>query len=1121
MRINYRFFLLLFLFVQLSNQLQSQFALGTNWSYFKGSAVPAAGWNSTTFDDSDWLKGNAPFRYGVGTGGTVLNDMRYKYTTFYLRKKFTVLEADSMLDKVNFQFNYDDGFRLWINGSPVLAYNAPISNDTGSVATANIGQFSLSSIVMNASDANIKNGENTIAVVVYNSNKSTSSDIYFDISSSITIKEIPKPKAPEVKFNMDGGYYTSAFNVIISTLKAGDTIKYTLDCSDPDSSLTATEVTSPFTLQVKPTGMAGRPNTPAVVVRAAVIKKGYSSTNSETRTYIFLENVKAQTNPGTPWPLPYSGYNDQKIDYDVDSRIINDGRYMNSIDAAFKAIPTVSVVTHNNNLFDQNIGIYMNAMIHGEDWERPASIELVNTDNTEAFSSGVGLRIRGGWSRRDNNPKHAFRLFFKDQYGKKSLKYPVFGEKAAQSFDKLDLRCAQNYSWSFYNDKFMTYAQDEFCRDAQGLTESLYTRSRYCHLFLNGMYWGLYEFMERPEANYAESYRGNDKDDYDVIKVNDPSKVIEATNGNMVKWTELFMLAKNDFTDNAYYYKIQGLNNKGAIDTTLTKLVDVDNLIDYMINIFYSANFDAPLSQFRNNNTANNFYAIINRNAKREGFNFIVHDAEHTFNWGKPSEANNKGVSENRVNLELKGMTEPTIENFTPQWLHYKLTSNAAYRLRFADLAYKRLTNNGIFTPTVVETNFRKRAKEIDMAIIAESARWGDSNGSTLRTKDDDWIPAVNNTISQFVYFRTDTVIMQLKNANLWALLNAPEFKNAGVLINSQDVVLNQAMDVNISNPNATGTLYYTIDGTDPRNFDGSLNSKAIVVSNNTKITIPYSLILKSRVLNGSIWSPVHEVLFTNTKNRDKIKITEIQYHSINYGSIPDNELEFIELKNTGTVGVDLGGCKLDSAVSYTFPKGTIINPKGFIVIASDKNGFEVLYKIPATGEFGGSLSNEGERIVLFDESNTKIIDMKYGIEYPWSIKVNGSGFSLVAKDFEPIIDASNASYWRTSRLQWGSPFADDSTFTPLVTINNITTPICKVYPNPACNQLYIDGGNNLVQQVQLYDINGRMVYNSAHYGSRQLLEIPLQSLNVSNGMFMVKIFTPNSVEVQKVMIRK
>lgn len=52
-------------------------------------------------------------------------------------------------------------------------------------------------------------------------------------------------------------------------------------------------------------------------------------------------------------------------------------------------------------------------------------------------------------------------------------------------------------------------------------------------------------------------------------------------------------------------------------------LVDVDNLIDYMLIIFYTGNYDAPCTITRQNQP-NNFYAIDNRNDKTKGFVFLI-----------------------------------------------------------------------------------------------------------------------------------------------------------------------------------------------------------------------------------------------------------------------------------------------------------------------------------------------------------------------------------------------------------------------------------------------------------------------------------------------------------------
>ena len=62
------------------------------------------------------------------------------------------------------------------------------------------------------------------------------------------------------------------------------------------------------------------------------------------------------------------------------------------------------------------------------------------------FQIHCGVRIRGGFSRMPVNPKHAFRLFFREEYGDGPLKYPLFGKEGAQSFEALDLRTSHNYS---------------------------------------------------------------------------------------------------------------------------------------------------------------------------------------------------------------------------------------------------------------------------------------------------------------------------------------------------------------------------------------------------------------------------------------------------------------------------------------------------------------------------------------------------------------------------------------------------------------------------------------------------------------------------------------------------
>ncbi len=89
-------------------------------------------------------------------------------------------------------------------------------------------------------------------------------------------------------------------------------------------------------------------------------------------------------------------------------------------------------------------------LYHGKEWERAASLELLNPDGSEGFQMNCGIRIRGGWSRHYDNPKHAFRFIFRTEYGEGKLKYPLFGNEGVDEFDNIDLRTSQNYSWSYY-----------------------------------------------------------------------------------------------------------------------------------------------------------------------------------------------------------------------------------------------------------------------------------------------------------------------------------------------------------------------------------------------------------------------------------------------------------------------------------------------------------------------------------------------------------------------------------------------------------------------------------------------------------------------------------------------
>ena len=625
----------------------------------------------------------------------------------------------------------------------------------------------------------------------------------------------------DVEFGIEHGFYDTAFQLTLSTPTRAAEIRYTLDGSTPKSNTGI--------LYRSPLAISG-----TTVVRAAAFKTNYQDSSVVTKTYIFISDVLRQSPngqaPGPDWPT--GSVNGQVINYGMDPDIVNNSRWAGLMEIALLDIPTISLVTDLANLFDRSTGIYVNAGNDSQDWERRTSVELIHPDGTPGFGLDAGLRIRGAFSRSDSNPKHAFRLFFRSEYGAGKLRYPLFGNEGVDEFDKIDLRTSQNNSWSYEGGSQNTLIRDVFSRDVQRDMGRPYTRSRYYHLYLNGQYWGLYQTQERADADFAESYLGGNKEEYDVIK-NDSSgsRALHATDGTMEAYRRLYDAAVAGFATDGAYLAVQALKPIRTPDNlTGERLLDPENLMDYMICTYYTGDPDAPISCW--GHFSNNIFAIYNR-VRQEGFTWYRHDAEHSL-------GANGGLNEGRL------LTDPTDRaigqqwnHFNPAWLHVRLTANQEYLMQFADRVNMYFSNGGLLTAAPNILRWMDRADQIDLAIIAESARWGDSKTHPPRTKDD-WEGQNNYMVNTFFPARTQIVINQMRSVNMFPDMALVSFNRpGGEVIPGFELLMSQS--------NGTpGTIYYTLDDSDPRLWGGEINPNAAVFEDATT-----SMILIRR---GSVW---------------------------------------------------------------------------------------------------------------------------------------------------------------------------------------------------------------------------------------------------------------------------
>lgn len=927
-------------------------------------------------------------------------------------------------------------------------------------------------------------------------------------------------------FSTERGFYSEPFDLLIFSKPSGLTIYYTLDGTDPRTSITAISESAPVQIHIDPEITTGRDGAPGIVIRACASQGDSLFSLVATYTFLFLNKIKTLSpdgvQPGPQWPLPNnSDYSFQFIDYGMDPDVMNDIRYQNKIEAALLAIPTISIVTDLNNLFDPDSGIYVNAYERGKEWERKASIELLNPDGSPGFQIDAGIRIRGGWFRHPMNPKHAFRLFFREEYGFDKLRFAMFGAEGTDEFDKLDLRTSHNFSWSSMGDPLNTMNRDVFSRDTQREMRQPYTRSRYYHLYINGTYWGLYQSQERSEARFAATYFGGSRDDYDVIKISVPPEAyyeIDATDGNLLTWQELWQACQVGFSTNASYFKIQGLNPDGTRNPEYKVLLDIDNLIDYMLLIFHTGNLDAPtdLSGTR----PNNFYAIYNRN-EPDGFKFFAHDNE----WTMLFLNNRSGLYYNKVD------DNPTVTNskgLHPHYIHRKLTANPEYRMRVADRVYKHFFNHGALTPATCTARFLARANEIDLAIIAESARWGDAKEEKPFTKDDHWLPAINDIVNNWFPNRTNIVLGQLKSANLYPTFNPPLFLNNDIEIQEEYLETSTGFSLVVVNPDTSkGDIYYTLDGSDPRQIGGQVSEQAMYGADRDTVIISTTTAIKARTKYGSNWSALHQItLAVPNQNWHNLKFTEIHYNPLDEGTVSGREYEFIELKNIGSQPLNLTQVAFGDGILYTFPTGTVLNAGEFIVLASNSTEFARRYGFAPFAAYVGQLDNAGEQVAIITASGDTIISFKYDNQSPWPEQADGSGYSLVPKNPDQLDDPGNPDNWRASYRIHGSPGVDDV----VMGIVTVSDPLPDRYtlhqnfPNPFNSKTMISFSIPAKMQVQIavYDITGKnvMVLTNDVFEAGSY-HVSLNANNLSSGSYFYKMTAGEFTSVQKLVVLK
>jgi hypothetical protein len=143
------------------------------------------------------------------------------------------------------------------------------------------------------------------------------------------------------------------------------------------------------------------------------------------------------------------------------------------------------------------------------------------------------------------------------------------------------------------------------------------------------------------------------------------------------------------------------------------------------------------------------------------------------------------------------------------------------------------------------------------------------------------------------------------------------------------------------------------------------------------------------------------------------VVINEVMYHP------PDDrdDLQYIELHNSGAAPADLSGWSLSKGVKFAFPAGTKLAPGGFTVVCRDRTAFTQQYgkSVPVSGEFSGKLKHGSQKIELADAAGTVVDGLKFTDHAPWPLSADGGSSSL--ERISPAAPGDSPENWAASKL--------------------------------------------------------------------------------------------------------
>ncbi len=1038
---------------------------GELWRYRKGvteASSPVAAWRATDFDDSDWATGLAPIGYDTGSEirpGSVLNDMAGTYSQVFLRREITIADPEG-ITALQIDALYDDGFKLWLNGAPLI--NAAMSAGEvpfSALASANReADTSFATFEVPLPDGVLRSGRNVLSVQLANVALSGSSDCYFDCRVR-TVKQPaqrgPTPGRKNVTFTKNSPPAIRQVSHFPRQPRSDGPVMVSAKVTDPDG-------VASVTLQLQSVS----PGSYLEITDAAFATNWVSvpMVRDTTDTNLFVAPIPtelvrhrqlvryrltATDRLGASVQAPYS--DDPQPNFAL---FVYDGvpEWTGSIRPG--VAPTFSVPTNEMNRLPVYHLIAKKQAVEDCTWRDRSRGDDYHWNATLVYDGEVydhiRMRPRGGvW--RYAMGKNMWKFDF--NRGHDFQARDNWGHRLRTGWNKLNLgSCIQQGDYGF--------------RGEQGLFEGVGFRlfqlvgqpamhSTFVHFRIideaeetkagdqfNGDFWGLYLALEQPDGRFLDEHGLPDGNLYKM----------EGGGGDANNLGPDGPVDESDLRafQNAFQNQLASLN-----ESWWRTNFSLPNYYNYQAIVQAIHHYDIADGKnyfFYHNPDAGQWMTVVwdldltwadsmYRSGQQGGNEPFKSRVLSDFSTAAPRYPNISREFRNRVR-EIRDLLWNTDEAWRLVDEYVRLVRGTnAFSLIDADRA--QWDYHPVMASSLVNSSKAGQGRYYQFPLA--------SGVSKTFAGASEWMKRYIGYRATNANFSLDTMSAEPAKPIRPTLTYSgpPGFPVNRLQFTASRFAGNapfQSVKYRVAEITRPDHPAYRPDEPLPYEITPTWESDELITETGS-VVLPQEALRVGRLYRArmrftdaegrtSNWSAPVEFTAGEPENGAalvaNLKLTELMYNPVPEG------FEFLELRNASThETLRLDGANFTAGIDFTFPTNSTLSPGAYAVLIGTTNraGFLRFHQLadtaPLFGPFDGNLANGGETVTLKTSAGGEVIfSVTYDDASPWPTAADGAGPSLV-----PIVegagDLSAASSWRTSWLPGGSPGKADTQAAP------------------------------------------------------------------------------------------